>query len=323
MTVTKKTSKILVIMLVIISIISSMEVVYGASLTSNSGLSFSNNEIKKLYEKANKTQKSQIQTKSNTIKSRKTYTIQLKKGSGKTYKKEAVEKHTSYGKTVYYQSYPTASSNTTTVITTTTTRIYTKGKKQYQKIVNTVEKSTVKLEVKPKQTAVEVSIEKLVPKIPKAYTDLFKELDCKAYIDKDIKKKKDVVGDYDPLKGILTMEKLGMLEAYHEFGHFIMEIYILFHSKETWIVYEQEKLLYNSIYDSATGINKRYNVAHIRSNRFEFFAEAYKEYYFDNSLLKSTMPKTYKIIEKALDFSSHLSKIKKNSLRILFRDGRK
>ena len=114
-------------------------------------------------------------------KTRKTYTITLKKGSGRSYTKIQNKCTTVYGNLKRYDKYPTASSLTSKVIDTTITRIYTKGKDKYKKIVETVMKTSIKLRVEPPSTEIEISIDKMVPKVPKPYRDLLKKTMPKTY----------------------------------------------------------------------------------------------------------------------------------------------
>ena len=97
-------------------------------------------------------------------------------------------------------------------------------------------------------------------------------------------------GYYNTRNRKITLRKLDDT-IYHELGHFVA--FISGNTDQTAefkAIFAQEKTLY-------TAVNKAY----VTQNSAEYFAESFKEYTLNPTVLKSSRPKTYEAVKNAVD----------------------
>ena len=97
-------------------------------------------------------------------------------------------------------------------------------------------------------------------------------------------------GYYDTRNRKITLRKMDDT-IYHELGHFVA--FISGNTDQTAefkAIFAQEKTLY-------TAVNKAY----VTQNSAEYFAESFKEYTLNPTVLKSSRPKTYEAVKNAVD----------------------
>ena len=97
-------------------------------------------------------------------------------------------------------------------------------------------------------------------------------------------------GYYDTRNRKITLRKMDDT-IYHELGHFVA--FISGNTDQTAefkAIFAQEKTLYTA-----------FNKAYVTQNSAEYFAESFKEYTLNPTVLKSSRPKTYEAVKNAVD----------------------
>lgn len=235
--------------------------------------------------------------------------IKMKKASKKTYKKA--------GKTVTKKKKTTKSSksNVTTTETLTATNVtnaYKKGSKINTRV--TTVKTTVTKTVAPtaakattsavttgtamttatKATAAstastiqngEIAITKIAPMVSSNVAGAFQKLGFKIVVNSGV----SYSGLCDARTRTITLKRADNT-VYHELGHFVAFVAGNIDTSSAFqSIYNREKSLYTD-----------YNKAYVLSSSSEYFAESYKNYVLNPTLLKSSRPETYAAIQTAL-----------------------
>ena len=109
-------------------------------------------------------------------------------------------------------------------------------------------------------------------------------------------------GYYDTRNRKITLRKMDDT-IYHELGHFVA--FISGNTDQTAefkAIFAQEKTLYTA-----------FNKAYVTQNSAEYFAESFKEYTLNPTVLKSSRPKTYEAVKNAVDkfTDDRIARIKK------------
>ena len=239
---------------------------------------------------------SQPKVNTKTSKSTSTKKVTMKTAATKSYTKALPATSTTSKKT--------SETSSATVVTQTTvvkkvTEKYTKKSKV--KVVTTDATTTVTVTTTAKASASTtkattstagssvkgtIDVGQYAPKADSRVLTAYRTLGFTAEVDPSV----SYSGYYDTRNRKITLRKLDDT-IYHELGHFVA--FISGNTDQTAefkAIFAQEKALY-------TAFNKSY----VTQNSSEYFAESFKEYTLNPTALKSSRPKTYEAVKKAVD----------------------